>query len=326
MVFGFALAVVAGYVLGPQPRRWLGALLLLWTASRLTFLGWPGSYLSASFNILFVSLLAYKVGPRFAAARKWRNKTLAPILLGLCLAAAVFHLFLLADNRGAALGLVVEAILLLSALMFFMSGRMLAPAIATHLLKQNRELQSRLQPQLEGYVLVLLALALVASLFPGEIARLSVGLTLMAASGSALVRLVRWPISQCLDRPDLMALVAGYIWLVVGWSVVGLAQLTQAIPLSTALHGITVGALGSLTLTVMARSQAQRTRKDANAAPVIYLAVGLISVAAVARILAGTWVPGMAMHLLAAFSWSAAFMGLLAFLMWFRGKPQQPLR
>lgn len=326
MVYGFALAVVAGYVLGPQPRRWLGALLFLWSVSRISFLGWPGSYLSASLNILFVSLLAYKVVPRFAGARKWRNKTLAPILFGLCLAAGVFQFFLLAGNTAGALGLVVEAILLLSALMFFMSGRMLAPAIATHLVKQDRELQARLQPQLEGYVLVLLGMAVAASLFPGEIFRFSVGLLLVAAAGVALVRLARWPIGRCLDRPDLMALIAGYGWLVVGWSVIGAALLTQAIPLSTALHGITVGALGSLTLTVMARSQAQRTRKNANVAPGIYLTVGLISVAAVARILGGTWVPGIPMHLLAAFSWSAAFLILLAFLVLYRRKPVQPLR
>lgn len=38
-------------------------------------------------------MLAYKVVPRFAGARKWRNKTLAPILFGLCLAAGVFQFF-----------------------------------------------------------------------------------------------------------------------------------------------------------------------------------------------------------------------------------------
>ncbi|QIB50768.1 NnrS family protein [Pseudomonas sp. OIL-1] len=326
MLFGFAIAVVAGYVLGPQPRRWLGTMLSLWLAARVAFLGWPASYLSALANILFAAVLAYKVVPRFAGAKKWRNKTLAPILLGLCVAAAVFQTLLLADHPGPAHGLLFEAILLLSALMFFMSGRMLAPAIATHLLKQNRELQARLQPRLEGYVLLLLASALIANLLPGEAAQLIVGISLLVSAGVALVRLLRWPVWQCLDRSDLLALTAGYTWLVVGWLLIGGALLFQALPLSTALHGVSVGALGSLTLSVMARSQAQRTRKDPNAAPAIYLATGLISLAAVARIFAGTLIPVVEMHVLAATGWSVAFLGLLVFLLRFRNVPGKTAR
>ncbi|QJD60191.1 NnrS family protein [Pseudomonas sp. gcc21] len=318
MLFGFAIAVVAGYVLGPQPRRWLAATFSLWLFARIAFLGWPASYLSALANILFVAVLAYKAVPRFAGAKKWRNKTLAPILLGLCVAGAVFQGLTLAANARAVHGLFFEAILLLSALMFFMSGRMLAPAIATHLLKQNYELRARLQPQLEGYVLLLLASALIANLLSGEAAQLIAGIALFAAAGFALVRLLRWPVWRCRDRPDLVALASGYAWLVFGWLLIGSALLFQALPLSTALHGISVGALGSLTLTVMARSQAQRTQKNANAAPAIYLAAGLISLAAIARILAGTLLPVAGMHLLAAASWSVAFLSLLIFLFRFR--------
>ena len=283
MLFGFAMAVVAGYVLGPQSRQWLWLILSLWMAARIAFLGWPTSYLSALINVLFVAVLAYKVVPRFAGAKKWRNKTLAPILLGLCVAAGLFQALLLVNVTGPAHGLLFEAILLLSALMFFMSGRMLAPAIATHLLKQNCELQARLQPRLEGYVLLLMGAALITNLFPAQATRPVVGCLLLAAAGVALTRLLRWPVWRCLDRPDLVALTSGYLWLVIGWSVIGLALLSQTLPLSTALHGVTIGALGSLTLTVMARSQAQRIRKDANAAPAIYLATGLISIAAMAR-------------------------------------------
>lgn len=326
MLFGFALAVVAGYVLGPQSPRWLWSILLLWVAARIAFLGWPTSYVSALINILFVAVLAYKVVPRFAGAKKWRNKTLAPILLGLCVAAATFQALLLADHTGPAHGLLFEAILLLSALMFFMSGRMLAPAIATHLLKQNRELNARLQPRLEGYVLLSLASALIVNLLPGVPTQPIVGWCLLAASAVALLRLSRWPVWRCLDRPDLVALTSGYIWLVIGWAVIGWTLLSRTLPLSTALHGITVGALGSLTLTVMARSQAQRTRKDANAAPAIYLAAGLISIAAMARMAAGNLIPGVWIHVLAAISWSVAFLCLLVFLLWFRKIPDRSMK
>ena len=34
LLFGFALAVIAGYLLGPLPRRWLHLLVGLWLAAR----------------------------------------------------------------------------------------------------------------------------------------------------------------------------------------------------------------------------------------------------------------------------------------------------
>ena len=43
MLFGFAMAAVAGYVLGPQPKRWIGLILSLWLVGRLAFLGWPST-------------------------------------------------------------------------------------------------------------------------------------------------------------------------------------------------------------------------------------------------------------------------------------------
>jgi uncharacterized protein involved in response to NO len=43
MLFGFAMAAVAGYVLGPQPKRRIGLILSLWLVGRLAFLGWPST-------------------------------------------------------------------------------------------------------------------------------------------------------------------------------------------------------------------------------------------------------------------------------------------
>src|SRR5690606_42159102 len=45
MLFGFALAVVAGYVLGPQPKTTTLSLVALWSLARLTFLMWPTHWL-----------------------------------------------------------------------------------------------------------------------------------------------------------------------------------------------------------------------------------------------------------------------------------------
>lgn len=316
VLFGFAMAVVAGYVLGPQPKRWILLILGLWLVGRAAFLGWPASFVSVAVNVSFVTVLAYRVVPRFArTAKKWRNKAVAPVILGLCIAGALFQGLYGAKMPGLLYGLLLEAILLLSTLMFFMGGRMLAPAVAGHMLKQNRDLEARVQPRLEGAVLILMGLVLILNMLPWTPLRPIVGVLLVFAAGTTLVRLLRWPVRHCLDRPDLLALMLGYLWVVVGWLLVGFTLLTGTIPLSTALHSLTVGALGTLTLTVMARTRAQRTRRDSAMPPMMYVAVGLISVAALARLAAGTVAPGLTFYLVAAVSWSLGFFILLVFLL-----------
>lgn len=316
MLFGFAMAVVAGYLLGPQSRRRIGLILGLWLLGRLLSLGWPGSVFAVVVNISFVVVLAWRVVPRFAStAKKWRNKAVAPIVLGLCIAGGLFQGLYWAGKSGPLYGVLLEAILLLSTLMFFMGGRMLAPAVAGHLHKQGRELEARVQPRLEGTVLILMGVTLVLNLIPWSLVRPLVGASLMLASAVTLVRLLRWPARHCLDRPDLIALMIGYLWLASGWLLVGVALLAELLPLSTALHGLTVGALGTLTLTVMARTRIQRGRKDCRMPVILYLAVAMISLAALARLAAGTFPAGKTLYLIAALCWSLAFLILLGFLL-----------
>src|SRR5690606_6858964 len=83
MLFGFALAVVAGYVLGPREKPALLSLIALWLGARFTFLLWPASWPAALFNTAFILLLVYQVAPTYLrTAKKWRNKSIAFILLG----------------------------------------------------------------------------------------------------------------------------------------------------------------------------------------------------------------------------------------------------
>ncbi|MDW7746245.1 NnrS family protein, partial [Halomonas sp.] len=72
LLFGFALAVIAGYLLGPLPPRRLALLAGLWLVGRLGGLAgypaWPVLLADAAFALL----LAARLVPRFLAAKKWR--------------------------------------------------------------------------------------------------------------------------------------------------------------------------------------------------------------------------------------------------------------
>lgn len=312
MLFGFALAVVAGYVLGPREKPALLSLIALWLGARFTFLLWPASWPAVLFNAAFVLLLVYQVAPTYLrTAKKWRNKSIAFILLGLMLMVVLFHGFFLLHHPGLLYPVLLEAVLLLSALMFFMGGRMIAPAMAGHLQSQSRFLKDRVQPRFEGAVLILIALVLVSVAAPFAQARFVTGLLLLICAILALVRTLRWRIWHCLDRADLVALLAGYLWLQAGWLLVGLALLLGW-PLTPMLHAITVGALGTLTLSVMLRARQHRVLKDPNARPWFYLAATGITLAALLRMTASSTAALVA----GACCWSLAYLCLLAMLLY----------
>jgi uncharacterized protein involved in response to NO len=176
-----------------------------------------------------------------------------------------------------------------------MGGRIIAPALAGHAQSQGWNLQARVQPRLEGLGLILLGLALAALLVSVERAA---GVLLLSAGALTGIRLLRW-LPWRHARADLLVLLLGYAWLALGLLLFGTALLFDALPLA-----------------VMARTRLLYRFRDANARPWIHPAAGLLTLAALARILPTlldtdpqTWL------LLSAACWSAAFL-LLALLLW----------
>ncbi|MDT9096658.1 NnrS family protein, partial [Escherichia coli] len=80
-------------------------------------------------------------------------------------------------------------------------------------------LEARVQPKIEGALLIVLPLAMVCLPFPGT--RPVSSALLLLASILILVRTVRWKLWHCTGRPDLLVLALGYLWLAVGASVTG---------------------------------------------------------------------------------------------------------
>jgi uncharacterized protein involved in response to NO len=80
------------------------------------------------------------------------------------------------------------------------------------------------------------------------------GIVLLAAAGLNAARLVRWRGVATLPEPMLLVLHVGLLWLVAGVALLGLSLLTNSVPPAAAVHALTAGAMGTMTLAVMTRA------------------------------------------------------------------------
>lgn len=304
LLFGYALAVAAGFLVSRIHAAGLALLFGLWLVARLTYLTAPQSLIAAASNVAFAVLLAGLVAPKLMqGAKKLRNKAFGPAIVALAVAVGAFHLALVSEQRAVAYAAVQEGVLLFALLMLFMGGRILAPAVAAAIERAGGSLQARLQPRIEGALLGLMVFAVASAALPAS--KPLAGAALLVAGVLAGVRVWRWRLWQCRGRADLIGLGIGYAWLAVGLGLLGAAWLFGAVAVSAAVHGLTVGALGTLTISVMARVRMLRAKRDPATLRILPYTVALIAVAAGVRIFLGDVPAGLYG---AAACWSAALL------------------
>ncbi len=321
LLFGFALAVVCGFLVNRSSGPRLGLLVMLWFVARLSFLFVPTSLLAALSNIGFAAVLALTAAPRFMkAAKKWRNRLTGPLVLALGTAAAAFHVLLAHGHAGLVYALLGEAVLLFALLMLFFGGRLIAPAAAGAIERRGGRLEARVQPRIEAAILLAMVTAVITGLIPA--AKLLHGVLLVIAGALAILRLLRWQLWRCGGRPDLLCLGVGYAWLGAGLVVFGLARgFDFGLTPTVATHAITVGALGTLTSNVMLRTRLLRLRHPLASFSWVFVSLtGLITLAALARLMGANSGPGL---LLAAGAWALAY-GLLFMVLMRVGQSVQP--
>lgn len=307
MLLGYALAVVAGYQLPPRPLPRVLLLFGSWVLARAAYLAGPGG-LASIFDIVFITALGMHVAPRlFRAAKKLRNRALPGILVALCVVGIAYEAAACLAGTASLPPLMTAVVLLLAALMLFMGGRIIAPAVAGQAHRQGRSLAARVQPRVEGWLIVAMTVAVIAALVPSY-ERAMRG-ACAGAAVLALVRLLRWQLWACRGRPDLLCLGAGYGCLALGLAAI--AASSAGAERAAALHLVTVGALGTLTFNVMAATLLHKARRDPAAEPLLVWGTVAIGVAAVLR-LAASLAPARGVELLVVSSalWTGAFVAL----------------
>lgn len=305
LLSGFALAVIAGYLLGPLGRRQLWGLVALWALGRLGMAG--GSWLGVASlaDALFAAIVAWWVVPRFAAAKKWRNRVLGPLIGVICLVAVV-TLGMRYMAGWPTFSLLQQGVFWLVLLMTFMGGRLIAPAVNGYFKRYFHKSGAGVQPLLEAALIILLGVLPLTLWLP--YGRFIAALLALVAGALVAYRIRGFAPWQCRQRPDLLAPMAGYAWLAAGLWLYAVA-VVGPMPISTALHGVTVGALGTLSSSVMLRQAVSRAKVRPDSERVFLPLVLLFAGAAVLRLM--VWSLGSSAALwAAALCWSAAWLGV----------------
>jgi uncharacterized protein involved in response to NO len=262
MTFGFAAAVIAGFLLTAVPnwtstprigRAGLATLVALWLAGRV--LSWPALATQAgavgvAVDLAFVPALALAIAIPLLRTRNRRNYGVPLILLILGAVHALAHAAA-PPAWAAALGVVapragVHAI----ALLVVVIGGRVTPAFTRSALPHARVRD----PGARDVVAIASAAAALAlaSLAHAPPALVALGGALAALSNA--LRMRGWATLETRASPLLWVLHAGYAWLIVAFSLTAAAAVAPGrVAPSAALHAFSAGAIGTYILGMISR-------------------------------------------------------------------------
>jgi uncharacterized protein involved in response to NO len=124
-----------------------------------------------------------------------------------------------------------------------------------------------------------------------------------------LIRSLHWGSFRCLGRPILWVLHLGHAWISVGLLLKAGAAAFLGVPPTVATHALTAGAIGTLTLGMMARVTLGHTGRPLRVSPAITVAFVAITAGALLRVLGPWFRPDLTGSVLAlsAGCWALAF-------------------
>lgn len=283
-------------------------LAAIWLAGRAAMLaaGALPPIAVAVIDVSFVPVLAACLIRPLATAAQRRNWGFVPILLALCAANAAMHAEALGVVRPHASVALRFAIGLIVLLIVVVGGRITPAFTRNALVRRGIEAHIRTRPWIDRASIALVALCAAAELSVPRSGRS--GAVEIAAALAVAGRMLGWQTLRTRRDPLLWSLHAGYLWVAIGFALLGVADLFGRIPASAGLHALTTGAMGTMILAVMTRVALGHTGRPLVVPRGIALAYVAVQIGAVVRVgsalLPRMGTPALA---LAAMLWGAAF-------------------
>ncbi len=317
MIVGFALATVAGFILtavanwtgrpalSGLPVAWLVTSWILGRSAMLYANTMPIA-VSAALDMLFPLSLCFFTAREIFTAGNQRNYKIVLVTVIIASLNLVYHLGVAGIFPGGdyiALYLLIHVVILLVAIV---SGRVVPNFTANWLHGQGANNGPVANVAVDRMAIALTILTGLAAVFyPG---RITLGVLAMLAAFTHALRVSQWHGLRTVRNPLLFILHVAYLWLPAGYAMMSLASFGWAFTPTAALHGLTMGGIGSMILAMMTRVPLGHTGRPLHASRLTVVAYVILMVAICIRVLS-PWNAAnyLGMIELAAAGWCLAF-------------------
>ncbi|GJL65228.1 MAG: short-chain dehydrogenase [Nitrospirales bacterium] len=314
MVFGFLPCVITGFLLTAIPN-WTdrppitGLLLMLlvavWLLGRIAIsTPWLPPFLAVMTDTAFLILVAGIVWVEIVTAHAWNRLPIGIIISLYASANILFHVLAL---RQTDTDLAARMALALMMMLLTLIGGRITPSFTEDFFDQHG---SSNRPAAFSYVdrvsIALVGIAALAWIITPE--SLGTGTALVLAGLANGIRLVRWQGWGTWPEPLVSILHIGYAWLAISLLTLGVSTLGIGLLIEDALHALTTGAIGVMTLAVMSRASLGHTGRPKQANAVTVLIYLLVNLGAILRVFGPSLhVPEPLLFTVAAACWSGAY-------------------
>ncbi len=291
MIFGYSLAVIAGFLL-TAVMNWTGvqtlngrplvALFILWVVARLLPLAWVDLPLAlyAIIDCLFALLLFAAVLHPVVKSRQRKQISVVTKVFLLLLSNILFYLGALGIvDDGERMGL-YSGLYLVLALILLLARRVI-PFFIEKGVGYPVQLKNHLW--LDRSSLVLFTLLWISDAFLDNVT--ATGWLAGALLVLHVVRLIGWHTPGIWQKPLLWVLYIAYLWIIFGFALKFALLFTDISP-SLAVHAFTVGGIGMMTVGMMARVSLGHTGRNVFEPPkILGWLFAVLLVASVVRVI-----------------------------------------
>jgi uncharacterized protein involved in response to NO len=311
MVFGFAIAVIIGFVYTAgrnwtglwTPRgRYLAGIAALWLAGRIAML-LSSSWASSLIDIAFLPLATWPLYRVLQQSGNRRNLFLVGLLGLLSIANLMFHAAVHGGLALSPLQPLHAAILVIVLIESVIAGRVV-PNFTANAVPGVKPWMNPRRDQIILAFTALTCIGWVAGFAPVLIASLA-----LATAVSQALRLAGWKSHRTLHNPLLWILHVSYGWIPLGFVLLGLAAL-DVVPASAAFHVLAIGSMAGLIIGMMTRTALGHTGRPLKSGMAETAMYALIQLGALARLCAALDLHGVrnVALVVTAGSWSLAFL------------------
>jgi len=307
LVFGYAVAVVAGFLLTKASGLEILAALAVWGLARLAWLvpDTPDVLRAVLTVAATAGIVGLAARGLLRGIKRGQNATFPVLLPALAVCDAASQAGLLLGRHGLARSAAETGLLLVVLLILVMGGRIAGAALSG---LAQRAGGARIPPQPRAEPLLAAALGLVA-VATALGAPLLLAASTWAAAAVIAYRIAGWRAAMPIAGVDLRALVASQAFIAIGFAGMGAGAWQPPWPATAPLHLVAIGGIGIATVVMMLKTHAQRDRQLLPGGLVAAAAL-LLAAAAVGRAL-GYLAPETA-YPLAGAAWIAAMSVCLA--------------